>query len=152
MAIARAGETDTQNLNKRSYNNNRQNQSIHLRGLGKRGRQMDRLLEEEMRCERYLACTVPMSSPPTTHHRTTRQTDRQTGVQSQKKLSQLFGGVNTHGFLFVVRYSDQSYLSHSLHSMYDRLGRHLIIASMKRLSLSLYYRLEPNPSHPIPKH
>ena len=27
-----AGETDTQNLNKRSYNNNTQNQSIHLRG------------------------------------------------------------------------------------------------------------------------
>lgn len=30
--IGRAGETDTQNLNKRSYNNNTQNQSIHLRG------------------------------------------------------------------------------------------------------------------------
>ena len=27
-----ASETDTQNLNKRSYNNNTQNQSIHLRG------------------------------------------------------------------------------------------------------------------------
>jgi len=31
-ASGSAGETDTQNLNKRSYNNNTQNQSIHLRG------------------------------------------------------------------------------------------------------------------------
>ena len=31
-ASGSVGETDTQNLNKRSYNNNTQNQSIHLRG------------------------------------------------------------------------------------------------------------------------
>jgi len=32
------GETDTQNLNKRSYNNNTQNQSIHLRGSYRRNK------------------------------------------------------------------------------------------------------------------
>ena len=40
---ARADETDTQNLNKRSYNNNTQNQSIHLRGLARPATPMHRL-------------------------------------------------------------------------------------------------------------
>ena len=38
---ASAAETDTQNLNKRSYNNNTQNQSIHLRGSYGRIRAID---------------------------------------------------------------------------------------------------------------
>ena len=55
-----AGETDTQNLNKRSYNNNTQNQSIHLRGLGRSSTKMEALESRKLSPHLRTACQASL--------------------------------------------------------------------------------------------